>query len=238
MQGGDAGVWLSVLLWENPWRQICWFNAWRHLVVVPVETESFVVIIHLKSDWATETPVDVQQPLEDELSIVLDTDTNTHITMISSIPAHGDILLARSHGGSILGVRAVGHSSSEPSHLRETPSGLTQPFFIRCKGEVTSEKAAKIPDVAASGHVHSNGWGGSLSQKWNSKFRGKLEKPKIRQKWSILQYRKKTITVKLLPVIIQLIIGKSIKIVNSQNLIAKRSEHLPVEIRRIKVFVL
>lgn len=47
-------------------------------VVVPVETKSFIVIVHLKSDWSPQTPIDVQQPLEDKLSILLQTHTRNN----------------------------------------------------------------------------------------------------------------------------------------------------------------
>lgn len=44
--------------------------------VPPVGAKPLVVIIHLQSDGSAQSPVDVQQPLQDELAIFLRTETH------------------------------------------------------------------------------------------------------------------------------------------------------------------
>lgn len=46
--------------------------------LIPVQAESFIVIIHLKPDWSAQAPVDVQQPFEDKHAILLLTHMQKH----------------------------------------------------------------------------------------------------------------------------------------------------------------
>lgn len=56
---------------------------------VPFEAESFVIVVHLKSDWSSQAPVDVEQPLEDERSIFLHTRAATHAETDNNHQAKG-----------------------------------------------------------------------------------------------------------------------------------------------------
>lgn len=73
--------------------------------VTPVGAESFVVVVHLQPDGSAQGPVDVQQPLQDELSVFLHTQTHRADGQDQSSCSE-DILLAACHSGSVSGVRA------------------------------------------------------------------------------------------------------------------------------------
>lgn len=89
----------------------------------PVGAESFVAVVHLQSDGSTQAPVDVQQPLQDELSVFLHTETHGAGSKDQS-PCSEDILLAACHSGSVSGVRAGRGVHSGRLHHGETPPGL------------------------------------------------------------------------------------------------------------------
>lgn len=113
--------------------------------VTPVGAESFVVVIHLQSNGSTQAPVDVQQPLEDELSVFLHTETHRADSKDQSSCSE-DILLAASHSGSVSGVRAdrsARHFHRANAFIMEKPLQVRLTLYFTRAGLKADKEAIK-----------------------------------------------------------------------------------------------